>query len=196
MLRSTETEPKTLPPQRTQKDARSVARPPSGWENHDSRAKHAESAKGRRTTEEGPEAVGRSRRWPTASLLACDLSLVTHYEPEAGRTRGVPPFLRLSLFFAATFPPFFRPSPPGGRTLAANTCDVPRIFQTQNAGPGTLPRVPRGGSGQWRVVPVSSLGASASDLSVPFERKISGRLCVGGDPGRAAHPRRGTGGLE
>jgi len=48
----------------------------------------------------------------------------------------------------------------------------------------------KGGSGERRVVPFSSLGVSASDLSVPFERKISGRPCVGGNPGRAAHQRR------
>jgi hypothetical protein len=39
-------------------------------------------------------------------------------------------------------------------------------------------------------VPFPPLDASASDPSVPFERKISGRPCVGGNPGRAAHQRR------
>jgi len=58
------------------------------------------------------------------------------------------------------------------------------------------PKKRRGGSGQWRVVPFPSRDASASDLSVPFERKISGRPCVGGNPCRAAHQRKRTGGLE
>jgi hypothetical protein len=36
----------------------------------------------------------------------------------------------------------------------------------------------------------SSLGTVASDVSVPLVRKISGRPCVGGHHGRAAHQRR------
>ena len=57
-------------------------------------------------------------------------------------------------------------------------------------------QVGRGGSGQGRVVLFPSLGTSAADLSVPCERKISGRPCVGPNPGRAAHRRKGTGGPE
>jgi hypothetical protein len=56
-----------------------------------------------------------------------------------------------------------------------------------------IPRQPaqieerRGGSGKGRVILFSSRGTVASDPAIHFASKISGRPCVGGNPGRAAH---------
>jgi hypothetical protein len=47
----------------------------------------------------------------------------------------------------------------------------------------------RGGSGEGAVMPFASEGTFASDPAIQFVSKISGRPCVGGNPGRAAHQR-------